>query len=73
MKLIKNAQVYAPKKIGKKDILVGGGKILAIGDDLPFRGSDIEVVDAKGKITTPGLIDQHIHLIGAVVSMDSTL
>ena len=65
MKLIKNAQVYAPKKIGKKDILVGGGKILAIGDDLPFRGSDIDVVDAKGRITTPGLIDQHIHLIGA--------
>ena len=65
MKLIKNAQVYAPKKIGKKDILVGGGKILAIADDLTFRGQDIEVVDAKGKITTPGLIDQHIHLIGA--------
>lgn len=65
MKLIKNAQVYAPKKIGKKDILVGGGKILAIADDLPFRGSDIEVVDAKGRVTTPGLIDQHIHLIGA--------
>ena len=65
MKLIKNAQVYAPKKIGKKDILVGGGKILAIGDELSFRGSDIEVVDAKGRITTPGLIDQHIHLIGA--------
>ncbi len=65
MKLIKNAQVYAPKKIGKKDILVGGGKILAIADELPFRGADIEVVDAKGKVTTPGLIDQHIHLIGA--------
>ncbi|HSZ34940.1 MAG TPA: beta-aspartyl-peptidase [Puia sp.] len=65
MKLIKNAQVYAPKKIGKKDILVGGGKILTIADDLTFRGPDIEVVDAKGKITTPGLIDQHIHLIGA--------
>jgi beta-aspartyl-dipeptidase (metallo-type) len=65
MKLIKNAQVYAPKKIGKKDILVGGGKILAIADDLPFRGADIEVLDVKGKVTTPGLIDQHIHLIGA--------
>jgi beta-aspartyl-dipeptidase (metallo-type) len=65
MKLIKNAQVYAPKKIGKKDILVGGGKILAIADDLAFRGPDIEIVDAKGRITTPGLIDQHIHLIGA--------
>src|SRR5215831_13092903 len=65
MKLIKNAQVYAPNKLGKKDILVGGGKILAIEDSLSLRTPDIEVVDAKGKTTTPGLIDQHIHLIGA--------
>jgi beta-aspartyl-dipeptidase (metallo-type) len=65
MILIKNAQVYAPKKIGKKDILVGGGKILAIADNLSYQGPGVEVVDAKGKLTTPGLIDQHIHLIGA--------
>ncbi len=65
MKLIKNAQVYAPDKLGKKDLLVGGGKILAIGDSLSLSAPEIEVVDMKGKFTTPGLIDQHIHLIGA--------
>jgi len=65
MKLIKNAKIYSSKKTGKVDILVGGGKILAVAEELPFRGPSIEVVDAKGRLTTPGLIDQHIHLIGA--------
>ena len=32
MILLKNANVYAPSHIGKKDILLGGGKILLISD-----------------------------------------
>ena len=65
MKLIRNAQVYSPNKVGKKDLLIGGGKILAVSDSLSLRTPEIEVIDMKGKVTTPGLIDQHIHLIGA--------
>ncbi len=65
MKLIKNTRLYAPDKLGTKDILVGGGKILAIGDSLSLHAPEIEVIDMKGRLTTPGLIDQHIHLIGA--------
>ena len=30
MILLKNANVYAPSHMGKKDILLGGGKILLI-------------------------------------------
>ncbi|MDB9720887.1 beta-aspartyl-peptidase [Winogradskyella sp.] len=65
LKLIKNTELYAPQHLGKKDILLAGEKIVAIADNLDQFKTDAEVWDAKGKITTPGLIDQHIHVIGA--------
>ena len=63
--LIKNAEIYAPKYLGKKDILIANEKIVAIEDNLDEFSKLSFVWDAKGKITTPGLIDQHIHVIGA--------
>ena len=65
LKLIKNTELYAPEHLGKKDILFAGDKIVAIADHLDQFKNDAEVWDAKGKIVTPGLIDQHIHVIGA--------
>ncbi|MFT7442546.1 MAG: beta-aspartyl-dipeptidase (metallo-type) [Maribacter sp.] len=64
--LIKNTTLYSPKKLGTKDILIAGKKIVAIGDNLDaFKNKEVTIFDAKGKITTPGLIDQHIHINGA--------
>lgn len=63
--LIKNADLYTPKHIGKKDLLLGGEKILAIEDEIEKHASINTVFDADNKIVTPGLIDQHIHVIGA--------
>jgi beta-aspartyl-dipeptidase (metallo-type) len=65
MLLIKNAIVYAPTFLGKKDILVGAGKILAIENSISNSDHLFETWDAQGKILTPGFIDQHIHIIGA--------
>lgn len=63
MLLIRNAEVYAPEYIGKKDILVAGGKIERMADTLPdYEGA--EVIDAAGKIMTPGIIDRHVHITG---------
>ncbi|CVI65168.1 Isoaspartyl dipeptidase [Clostridiales bacterium CHKCI001] len=65
MHLIKNAYVYAPEKMGVKDVLIGGGKILKIGEDLPVEYAyDITVIDGTGKILMPGLIDGHVHILG---------
>jgi beta-aspartyl-dipeptidase (metallo-type) len=61
--LIKNAHVFAPQDLGVKDILVGGGKILAIEDHIEL--GLFPVHDAGGMPVTPGFIDQHVHLIGA--------
>ena len=34
IKLLKNANVYAPEKLGKKDILIEGEKILLMQDSI---------------------------------------
>lgn len=63
--LIKNANVYAPQPLGVKDMLIGGEKILAIEDHIESNSTFTKVIDAQGKVVTPGFIDQHVHIIGA--------
>ena len=63
--LIKNTKLYSPKYLGSKDILLAGSKIVAIADNLDEFKNQAKVIDAEGKILTPGLIDQHIHITGA--------
>ena len=65
IKLIQNTELYTPKYLGKKDILIAGNKIVAIADNLDVYKNEAEVFNAEGKIVTPGLIDQHIHITGA--------
>jgi len=63
--LIKNANVFAPRSLGIKDILLGAGKILAIEDEISPQPFYSQTWDAQGKTVTPGFIDQHIHVLGA--------
>jgi beta-aspartyl-dipeptidase (metallo-type) len=65
MLLIKNAQLYAPQALGMQDLLIANGAIMQIGSKLEPNLKDLQVWNAEGKIVTPGLIDQHIHLSGA--------
>ncbi|WP_461532815.1 beta-aspartyl-peptidase [Sinomicrobium sp.] len=62
--LIKNANVYAPEHLGKKDILIGNQQILAVEDNIAPHQT-FAIWDAEGKTVTPGFIDQHVHIIGA--------
>jgi beta-aspartyl-dipeptidase (metallo-type) len=67
--LIEGGDVFAPEPIGKPSILLVDGKIGRIGEvdrhALERTGLALEVVDAKGCLVTPGLIDPHEHLLGA--------
>lgn len=67
MFLIRNAEVFAPEPLGRKDVLIGFGKIIRIGESLPgeYGGLDVEEVDAKDCILAPGFVDQHVHVMGA--------
>lgn len=62
MYVIKNALVYTMGDAGvvKADILVENGKIAAIGENLSAE----TVIDAAGKVVTPGFVDAHSHIGG---------
>lgn len=66
IKLLKNAQVYAPEPLGKKDILIEGEKILRMDDCIAgYDGlPDVEVYDLEGRTVVPGYIDLHVHITG---------
>lgn len=65
MKLIKNAGIYAPEYIGEKDVLLAGGKICRIGENLTVPDSwDVEIIDGSGMLLLPGFIDSHVHVLG---------
>lgn len=64
--VIKNGEVYAPGYLGKKTVVLAGGKIEGIFDniDIPENFLDIKVIDAEGKLVLPGFIDSHVHILG---------
>lgn len=65
MKIIKNVNVYAPERLGKKDLLIAGGTICQISDSLDIPENwEVEVIDGEGLIATPGFIDSHVHILG---------
>ena len=63
MLLIQNAHILpiVGEEIENGSLLIDQGKIAAIGTDLPVPpGAD--VIDARGRLVTPGCIDAHCHI-----------
>ncbi len=63
MILIKNAEIHtmAGNVIEKGSVLIEDGKIKDIGVEVGAP-SNIEIIDAEGKLLLPGMIDAHCHL-----------
>lgn len=62
--LIKNIHLHTPGDKGLQQLLIAGEKVIAIGEQLHITGMELNVVDAQGLHAMPGLIDQHVHIIG---------
>ena len=62
--LLQNIQIYAPEDLGVQDILLCGGKIVAIGRSLRPDLPDLRTLDGRGLRALPGFLDQHVHVTG---------
>ena len=64
--LLRNADVYAPEALGRRHLLLGGGKLLWMGEEEPALPAalEAEVVDLDGARLIPGFIDGHVHVSG---------
>nr|WP_068131194.1 beta-aspartyl-peptidase [Nosocomiicoccus ampullae] len=66
--LIKNADLFSPKSLGKKDVLFTQNKILKIDDQIDVTDLQkmftVKIIDANNNYVVPGFIDPHIHLLG---------
>jgi beta-aspartyl-dipeptidase (metallo-type) len=65
--LFKGGHVFDPEDRGAADVLMLGGEITVVGPELaaPTGVGEGEIVDVSGRILLPGLIDPHIHVMGA--------
>jgi beta-aspartyl-dipeptidase (metallo-type) len=66
--LITNGEVYAPRPLGRMDVLIAAGKIVRVGavdrHALDALGVEYRVLEARGCYVVPGFIDPHVHLLG---------
>jgi dihydroorotase len=58
--LLKNGTVLEDNRQIRKDILIDGGRIEEIADDITTEAD--ETVDCTGMLITPGFVDVHVHL-----------
>ncbi len=68
--LIRGGRVIDPsqKLSAQRDIAIAGRKIAAIRPSIPESDAR-QVLDARGKIVTPGLIDIHVHVYDGVAPL----
>ena len=66
MILLRHARVHAPTPRGHTDLLLAGGKVVAMAPTLPEPDPawGCTIVDLEGRDVVPGLVDAHTHLGG---------
>jgi beta-aspartyl-dipeptidase (metallo-type) len=63
--LLRNGRVFDPLDRGRVDVLLCGGKVVAVRDSIPEpAGLDVDIADASEHILTPGFVDLHVHVTG---------
>ena len=64
--LLLNAEIYDPRLVGRRHLLIAAGKILWMGQQPPQLDDSlaVEVRDLEGLRVIPGFIDGHAHITG---------
>ncbi len=64
--LLLNADIYAPKPLGRRHLLVCAGKIVYLGETVPTldEALGVRTTDLEGRRLIPGIIDGHVHVTG---------
>jgi beta-aspartyl-dipeptidase (metallo-type) len=63
MVLLQGAAVFDPRPLGRRDVLLGGGRILRVAERIDPALAD-SVVDLEGRLLLPGLVDALTHPCG---------
>src|SRR5262245_32313111 len=68
--LVKGGKVVDPSQqlSAIRDVAITGHKVARIAEEIP-EGQARQVLDARGKIVTPGLIDVHVHVYDGVAPL----
>ncbi|MFY2763813.1 beta-aspartyl-peptidase [Arenimonas sp. MALMAid1274] len=65
MLLVRDAEVYDPAPIGRRDLLLAGGRIVAMAPRItPGTAWPLRVIEAQGRLAVPGLVDSLVHVSG---------
>ena len=71
--ILHNGRIWCGREEGISEALaVWQGKVLATGSNagiLDLKGPSTEVIDLEGRFASPGLIDNHLHLIATGIAM----
>ena len=64
--VLRHADLYTPDRIGIRDLLIAGGKIIEIRPEIAQIPEDLvhEEIDLDGQRLIPGLVDCHVHITG---------
>jgi beta-aspartyl-dipeptidase (metallo-type) len=66
LELLVGADVFAPAPLGRRSVLIGGGRVLWIGEGRPTLDARlaVRVTDLEGRALVPGFVDGHAHVTG---------
>ena len=66
LQLLSDAEIHAPQPLGRRHLLIAGGRVAWMGSERPALPPGLGVVehDLGGARVVPGLVDGHAHVTG---------